>query len=198
MVRNLSPERRAEFLRSALKLFVANGVQHTSTAEIAREAGSAAGTLFLYFPSKQALINALILKIGHEQSETIKALLQPSLSARESFFTIWEGSVRWFVENMEAYHYVQQVRDSGIIPAEVVQESDQFFGFYYDAIQKGYREGCIKPLPVDLIGTFLYQDIIAVMNLIGAQPDPVRQAEIVQQGFAIFWDGIKIAKAVTA
>ncbi len=192
MVRNLSPERRAEFLQAALKLFVANGVAHTSTAEIAREAGSAAGTLFLYFPTKQALINALILKIGREQSDFINTLLQPSLSARESFWTIWEGSVRWFLENMDAYRYVQQVRDSGIIPAEVVQESDQFFGFYYEAIQKGYREGCIKPFPVELIGTFLYQDLVAVMNLIAVQPDPVRQAEIVEQGFAIFWDGIKI------
>jgi len=66
MVRKPSPERRAEFLRAALKLFVANGVQHTSTAAIAREAGSAAGTLFLYFPTKQDLIHELTLKIGRE------------------------------------------------------------------------------------------------------------------------------------
>ena len=55
MVRELSSEKRNNFMSSALKLFVANGVQHTSTAEIAKEAGTAAGTLFLYFPTKQDL-----------------------------------------------------------------------------------------------------------------------------------------------
>ena len=93
MVRTLSPERRANLLSSALKLFVANGVTNTSTAEIAKEAGTAAGTLFLYFPTKQDLLNELVLKIGKEQSDHINNLLEPSLSARETFFTIWHGTV---------------------------------------------------------------------------------------------------------
>ena len=75
MVRKLDPDKRKKFMDAALKLFVANGVQNTSTAEIAKAAGTAAGTLFLYFPTKQDLIHALVLKIGREQSETIHALL---------------------------------------------------------------------------------------------------------------------------
>jgi AcrR family transcriptional regulator len=130
MVRNLKPEKRANYLSSALKLLVANGVQNTSTAEIAKEAGTAAGTLFLYFPTKQDLLDALVLKIGQEQSDRINALLEPSLSARDTFFTIWNGSVRWFLENMEAYLYIQQVRDTGIISDATVQETNKFFLYY--------------------------------------------------------------------
>ena len=52
MVRKLRPDRRTKFLNAALKLFVAKGVQHTSTAEIARKAGTAAGTLISVFPHK--------------------------------------------------------------------------------------------------------------------------------------------------
>jgi AcrR family transcriptional regulator len=191
MVRTLSPEKREQFLSAALRLFVQNGVQHTSTAAIAQEAGAAAGTLFLYFPTKQELIHELIIKIGREQSEYIKALLEPALPAREAFFTIWIGSVQWFMEHMDAYQYVQQVRDSGIIAPEVVQESGKFFDYYYAAIQKGYSEGRIKPYPAELIGGFLYQDIVGVMNLIRTLSDPAKVDEVVEHGFNIFWDGIK-------
>ena len=191
MVRKISPEKRANFLSSALKLFVANGVQNTSTAEIAKAAGTAAGTLFLYFPTKQDLIHELVLKIGKEQSESINGLLQPSLSARETFSVIWNGSVRWFMDHMDAYLFIQQIRDSGMIAAEVVQESNKFFGYYYLAIQKGLQEGSIKPYPIELIGGILYQGIVAVMNLIKMQSDPTKQGEYVDQGFDIFWDGIK-------
>ena len=191
MARSRSSEKKENLLSSALKLFVKNGVMNTSTAEIAKEAGTATGTLFLYFPTKQDLLDQLVLKIGKEQSEHIDQLLKPSLSARETFFTIWYGTVTWFLENMEAYQYIQQVRDSGMMSESAVQESNQFFGYYYNAIQKGFQEGSIKDYPLGLIGDFLYQDIVAVINHISRQPDLSQGEETIRQGFEIFWDGIK-------
>ena len=191
MARKPSPERRASFLNAALKLFVQNGVQHTSTAAIAKEAGSAAGTLFIYFPTKQDLIHELVLQIGREQSAYINARLKTELSVHETFLTIWDGSLRWFLGNMDAFLYVQQVRDSGLIAEEVVRESEQYLQYYYEAIQRGYAGGDIKPYPVELIGAILYQDIVAVMNLIKTQPDPKRQEDYISAGFEIFWSGIR-------
>ncbi|KAA3642194.1 MAG: TetR/AcrR family transcriptional regulator [Chloroflexi bacterium] len=193
MVRKLDPEKRAKFLKAALKLFVANGVQHTSTAAIAKEAGTAAGTLFLYFPTKQDLIHALILQVTEESSNHIKTLLEPSLSARDTFLTIWNGIIGWFLENMEAYHYQQQVRGSRMIEESVVQETARHLGYYFEAIQKGLEEGAIKSYPHEVIGEILYQDIVAVMNIISEQPDSAKQKEYIQIGFDIFWDGIKTA-----
>lgn len=191
MVRTPSPEKRTKLLSSALKLFVTNGVTNTSTAEIAKEAGTAAGTLFLYFPTKQNLVDELILKIAREQSDHINEILKPSLSARETFFAIWYGTIHWFLENMDAYQYVQQVRDTGMISESTVQESNQLFGYYYVAIQKGLAEGSIKAQPLGLIGAFLYQDIVAVMNYIRREPNANNLEETILQGFEIYWDGIK-------
>jgi len=192
MVRKPSPEKREQYLHAALKLFVVNGVQNTSTAAIAKEAGTAAGTLFLYFPTKQDLINELVMDIVRSQSKTIKAALTPDLSAKDSFLAIWEGSTHWFLANMEAYQYIQQVRDSGMISEEVVQESNQYFDFYYTAIQKGLSESAIKPYPIELIGEMLYRAIIAIMNLIKMQPEDARREEYIRSGFEIFWNGIKL------
>jgi AcrR family transcriptional regulator len=191
MVRNLQPEKRETFLATALDLFVKNGVQNTSTGEIARQAGTAAGTLFLYFPTKQILVDALALQFGQAQADNINARLTPALSAREAFFVIWSASIDWFQEHLTAYRYIRQVRDSGMLSPSVAQTSAQFFSFYYTAIQKGLAEAAIQPYPPDLIGGFLYQDIVAAMDLILNHPDPAKQAEIVRVGFDIFWDGIK-------
>jgi AcrR family transcriptional regulator len=194
MVRELNSEKRERYLNAALKLFTSNGVQNTSTAEIAKAAGTASGTLFLYFPTKIQLINELILMISKQVSDQINSLLDPSLSVRDTFFTIWDGSIRWFLQNMDAFQYSQQVRDSGFISDEVTMESGKYFSFYYETIQKGLAEGGIKPYPIDLIGGFLYQDIIAVMNHIRLQSDPGKVDEAIQQGFELFWDGIRITK----
>lgn len=193
MARKPSPDRRDQFLNAALKLFVSQGIQNTSTAAIAKEAGAASGTLFLYFPTKQDLIHELVLKISREQSDYIHTLLDRDLSVQETFFAIWNGSVHWFQQNMAAYQYVQQVRDSGIIDSSVVQESEKYFDYYYSVIQRGLIESQIKPYPIELLGSLLYQNVVGVMNLISRQPDPERQEEYIKTGFLIFWDGIKAA-----
>ncbi len=191
MVRKLDPEKRETFLNTALNLFVTHGVQNTSTAKIAQEAGTAAGTLFIYFPTKQDLVNSLILKLARKQSENTKAKLDPALSARDTFFTIWQSTIHWFLENLESYLYIQQVRDSTIIPDEVTQETETYFSYYYEAIQKGLAENSIKPYALELAGTFLYYDIMAVMSQLVGQTDESKQEGTIRIGFELFWDGIK-------
>lgn len=191
MSRAPSPERRALIAECALRLFAANGVTATSTARIAREAGIAAGTLFLYFGTKQELLDALVVQIGVEQSASIRARLRPSLTAREEFHTIWQGCVEWFLANPDAYQFVQQVRDTGLISDAAVEESARSLAYFFDAIQKGLREGSIEPYPADLIGGFLYQDIVAVMNHLRTHADPVTAEHAIRQGFEIFWKGVR-------
>lgn len=194
MARLIDPEKREKFLASALKLFVQKGVQNTSTAEIARDAGTASGTLFLYFKTKQDLIDALALRVSQEQSGAIRAQLTPSLSAREAFLVIWESALHWFMEHLDAYLYIQQIRDSGLISQAAIEESGKHLSFYFDVIGKGLAEGSIMPYPAELIGGILYQQVVAVMNLIHTQPDPDRQEEYIRLGFEIFWNGIRNRK----
>ncbi|MHB8086690.1 MAG: TetR/AcrR family transcriptional regulator [Anaerolineaceae bacterium] len=194
MVRELSDEKRERFLEVALRLFAEKGVQNTSTAEIAQAAGTASGTLFLYFPTKQMLVNELVIHISKGQAERINQLLNPSLSVRDSLYTIWETSIHWFLDNMEVFQFTQQIRGSNLIAEDTIYETGKLFAFYYSTIQRGLDDGCIKPYPVDLIGGFLYQDIMAVMNHMRMPLGPLEQEEAIQQGFDLFWSGIQIQK----
>lgn len=191
MIRSLDPQKREKFLQAALELFVANGVQHTSTAEISEAAGTAAGTLFNYFPTKQDLIDELALQIVRRQSENTKARLDASMSARDYFWAIWDSSIRWFMEHVNAYRYIQQVRDTGLLGPGVAEESNEHFTYYYEAIRKGFKEDCLADYPLELIGGFLYQDIVAVMNMLIALPDASKQEALIRSGFDIFWNGIR-------
>lgn len=178
-------------MTTALRLFAADGVTTTSTAHIAKAAGIAAGTLFLYFPSKQELLDELVRWIGVEHSASIRARLVPSLSAREEFSAIWHGSVQWFLTHPDAYQFLQQVRDTGLISDAAVQDAAQSLSYYFEAIEQGLRAGAIKPYPADLIGGLLYQDMVAVLNHIRTHDDPDVGDLAIRQGFEIFWNGIR-------
>lgn len=55
-------ETRTRIIAAARELFEANGFEGTSTRDLASAAGIAAGTLFNYFPSKEALAMTLVLE----------------------------------------------------------------------------------------------------------------------------------------
>ncbi len=52
--------RRADILKAALEVFAANGYASARLDDVARAAGVAKGTLYLYFADKQALFEGLI------------------------------------------------------------------------------------------------------------------------------------------
>ncbi len=190
MARPLSSDKRKIFLQSALALFVKNGVSQTSTTSISKAAGTAAGTLFLYFPTKQDLINTLTVEITEELTKEIKIVLSPTLSARESFEGIWDATTQYFIKNPNAYLYIRQIRDSGTLDEKIIQETNRVFQFYYETIQKGLQEKSIRPYPIEIVGNLLYHSIVSIIDIINANPS-LNKKRAIELGFEMYWNSIK-------
>ncbi len=56
--------RRRQILDAAARVFAERGYHRTTVRDVAREAGIADGTIYLYFTSKQELLLALIAQLG--------------------------------------------------------------------------------------------------------------------------------------
>jgi AcrR family transcriptional regulator len=85
--------RRETILRAALELFVERGFHGASVPAIAERAGIAAGTMYRYFPSKEALVNELYRAL--KQSLLASLLTDfpfdapPRAQFRSFFFRLW-------------------------------------------------------------------------------------------------------------
>ena len=85
--------RPAELLEAALTLFVEKGFSATRSEEVAKAAGVSKGTLYLYFPSKEELLKAVI---QHFLGAEIEAGIQeaaaadgPTAQALEQLLVAW-------------------------------------------------------------------------------------------------------------
>ena len=67
-------ERRAAILAAALDVFAENGFAAARLDDVAQKAGVAKGTLYLYFPDKEALFEALLQGLVSPVLERIQAL----------------------------------------------------------------------------------------------------------------------------
>ncbi len=72
--RRLDPAaRRAELLKSALAVFARRGIGRATHAEVAEEGGCSLATSFVYFPTREDLVAAVLEEVERFYSEMIAA-----------------------------------------------------------------------------------------------------------------------------
>ncbi|MDV6264018.1 TetR/AcrR family transcriptional regulator [Rhodococcoides yunnanense] len=64
---------RGELSRAAMELFVRDGFDQTTVADIAAAAGVSTRSFFRYFPSKETVVLAHLVDIGHQALEQMRA-----------------------------------------------------------------------------------------------------------------------------
>jgi AcrR family transcriptional regulator len=146
--------RPQELLDAALALFVQKGFAATRAEEVAALAGVSKGTLYLYYPSKEELLKAVIAHYlsariaagaaqAAEHSGTATALLQGILidwwtqlydSPASGVFKLVITEVRNFPEIADFYH------------REVVQRAHDLLG---GVVSRGIADGEFRAVDVD-------------------------------------------------
>lgn len=97
--------RQQAVLEAAEALFVRHGIDATSMSQIARHAGVAKGTVYLYFPSKEQLVRALELRF----ESAIVARTRAAVAADEA--DLREAGPAWCAALVGAYLDTQPVHD---------------------------------------------------------------------------------------
>jgi len=114
-----SPDKRQAILAAALRLIARLGLHAAPMSAVAREAGVAAGTLYLYFPSKEAMINALYLEMLEDRDRSmlgeVAAAASERADARTGLWAFWHGLARWHLDHPDASSFLQQFKSSAIL-----------------------------------------------------------------------------------
>ncbi|KWA09267.1 TetR/AcrR family transcriptional regulator [Burkholderia territorii] len=114
MARPRSPDKHDAILAAAARALAEDGASAT-TARIARLAGVAEGTVFTYFETKDALLNALYLSLKAGMREAMMTGFLEHAPAEQAMRHAWNGYVSWGVANPEGRRALQQLGVSGRI-----------------------------------------------------------------------------------
>src|SRR5579871_3347462 len=98
MARARSPEKRQALIDAATREIAASGIG-ASTASIAKAAGLAEGTLFTYFPSKDALLNQLYIDLKTSVFTHLNAQFPHTATLRLPARHIWSDYLAWALED---------------------------------------------------------------------------------------------------
>ena len=101
-------DKRCALLQAALRLFAAQGFDGTATAQIAKEAGVASGTLFFHFKSKEELIQELFREVRGNIEEELREPAGAVSSLRERLLRSLEKLLLFLLNNPQEFKFVEQ------------------------------------------------------------------------------------------
>jgi AcrR family transcriptional regulator len=159
-------DKAAALLAAAFRLIAQEGLHGTPTAAIAREAGVAHGTLFLYFPTKEALFNALYLELLDE-TKRVTSAIHPLTSDRsadleERLWPTWHALARWHLDRPEVFRVMQQLRGSGILTAETRAAEQRVRAENLRRLRAAIAEGSLRKM-TPRVFTALYNGPMQVL-----------------------------------
>ena len=117
MARPRSEDKQQSLLRAATQTFASLGLG-APTAKIAKQAGVAEGTLFRYFPTKDALLGAVFEHLVEEMETAITRGDDSTAPLKIRTQSLWERYIDWGIEHPDAYATINQLAVSGKLTSE--------------------------------------------------------------------------------
>jgi len=187
--------RMAELVAAARKVFSERGFHNATMEEIARLAGVAKGTIYLYYPSKRAAYWAAL-------EQGILAMLEETRRSMEAARTS-EAKIRAFIQCKISYcernrdFFKIYYSEFGHSLTHPVRLRKQFGELYLQqaqilkaVLEEGVGHGAIRPIPTDA-AAFAICDLtrsVATQRVLGRDKTDLRDA--VSFIFELVWKGL--------
>lgn len=188
MARPLSEEKRDAILAAANTLVAAQGVG-ASTAQIARAAKVAEGTVFTYFETKDALLNALFVRLETRLALALGDAFPADAEAHAQLQHVWNALIGWGAAHPVDRMALRQLKVSERITEHTRAQCSGLFGSMLQSLEASV----VAHIPAERVPFYLGRVLLSLLETtleaMAAQPE---QAKALQQaGFDLFWKGIQ-------
>lgn len=179
-----------QIFQATLKLVAVEGFSGLRMSDVAKEAGIATGTLYIYFRDKQALINALYLFLKNEMAS--KYIFKEDLEKpyKASFDSIWKKYFYVTLENPEISAFIEQYYRSPFFNKRSKEQAYQSLQPIFELLERGKKEKLIKNIDSDLLMAQLNGPILDIVKMHHSGSLKIN-TNTVQHALQMAWDSIK-------
>ena len=135
-------EKRCDIARASIDLFCEKGIQHTSIDEIAKSAGVAKGTVYLYFKNKEEIIFAIWNMIVEQHMIAFEQRVASLKGAKEKIMSFFDFAQCCNIfDTQKILHLYQH-----FVSAMLIDKTGLYTSYFESVFQKDYEfiAGCLQ------------------------------------------------------
>jgi AcrR family transcriptional regulator len=144
-------DKKEAILAAALELFVEKGFYGTSVPSLAERAGVAAGTIYHYFESKEALVNHLYKHWKAEIALRVMGEFPLTKPPRERFRIIWERMAKFALQYPKELAFMELHHHASYLDEEARQMELTVLAFGLEMVRRAQAEHAIKRLDAEML-----------------------------------------------
>lgn len=136
---------------ATLKLVQKSGFNGLKMADVAKAAGMATGTLYIYFKNKDVLINELFLSLKRSKTHRMMAGYDPLDSFEDTFRKLWFNYLELSLAEPERMLFIEQFAHTSFLTKKTKQQGDQMLEPLIAFLEQGMQKKIIRKMPMDLL-----------------------------------------------
>ena len=170
-------DKREAIMNAALELFIHRGFYGTAVPEIAERAGVGAGTIYRYFESKEALVNAIYrdqkTRFAHEVLDDFPA----GSPTREQFRTLWMRIARFATLHTSAFIFLELHHHAPYLDAESRAVEQRMLDLIFHVIAAAQARRELKQGPPRLLVGLVMGAFVGVVRSCLEEHPSLEQAD---------------------
>jgi AcrR family transcriptional regulator len=180
-----------DIYRATLHLVKDKGLAGITMGQIAKKAGLATGTVYIYFTNKDELINSLFNACRKASVAVYFQDYDPKAPFHTGFRTIWMNVMRYRMEKFEEAIFLEQCLHSPFITASNRETANQLIQPLFSLMERGKKEKKIRNLDNFLLLASIIGSISEVNKHAHYTNRKLSGSELAAV-FDLCWDGLRI------
>jgi TetR/AcrR family transcriptional repressor of multidrug resistance operon len=190
IMRPKDEEKFESIARATYALVERSGLSGLTMAEIAKTAGIATGTLYLYYPSKEELIKSLYEQAKTATSQRLSVGYDATAPYRSRFRQVWLNLINNRVERFQEALFQEQYYNSPWFDDESRVLSARLMASWIAFVEEGKQNEILKNVPTPLLGAFVMGSAREVAGLVRSNAIVLDEVTV-NAAFSLCWDGVK-------
>ncbi|RYD52580.1 MAG: TetR/AcrR family transcriptional regulator [Sphingobacteriales bacterium] len=188
----MTTDKKQLILDTVLQLVKQTGFYHLNMKAIAEQAGIAAGTIYLYFKSKEELINELYRSIVGEFNEAVLQSYQPNAAVYPNFEAMLRSAVGFYLTRKDFFSFVEQYTYAPFLFKESQDENFSLLLPMYKLMRIGKKQKIIKNIPDVVLIALVHGPLNTILKMHFAHKLNLTQKSIQKRFIQAVWEAISV------
>ncbi|MBI2389241.1 MAG: TetR/AcrR family transcriptional regulator [Deltaproteobacteria bacterium] len=184
-------DKRAAILDAALALFAERGFHGTAVPLVAARAGVGAGTMYRYFPSKEALVNALYRHWKQVITATMLESFPLDAEPRALFAEGWRRLSAFATAHPRAFVFLELHHHAPYLDEESRAADARVLLPLRAFVEQAQRTGAVRDDPPELLMALVFGAVVGVVRAAEAGHLPVSREDALARAEARVWEAIR-------
>ena len=176
-------DKREAILEAALELFGELGFHGTAVPQVAERAKVGAGTIYRYFPSKEALVNEVYRLWKGKLGEALLADYPALAPVREQFHHFWTRATGFALAHPRAVLFLELHHHAPYLDARSREVEEALLKPATAALEQAAEAQIVKSLAPGLLMSVVWGAFVGVMKAgwegrLALTPETLAQAEM--------------------